>query len=78
MRWVADQLGHPSPTLTLETYAHAMREEEPDLWFAEFGDGAARRYTALKDNGAGGDAANPAKSLVELRGIEPLTLRLPA
>ena len=35
--WTADQLGHASPMLTLETYAHAMREEEADLSFADFG-----------------------------------------
>ena len=29
VRWVADQLGHSSPALTLRTYAHAIREEEP-------------------------------------------------
>ena len=31
-----------------------------------------------KTNGVGDEVANPAKPLVELRGIEPLTLRLPA
>ncbi len=37
VRWVADQLGHADPALTLRVYAHAMREEEPDLSLAEFG-----------------------------------------
>ena len=32
---------------------------------------------APDENEADGHAANPAKTLVELRGIEPLTLRLP-
>jgi integrase len=36
VRWVADQLGHASPMLTLKTYAHAIREEEADLSFADF------------------------------------------
>ena len=45
VRWVADQLGHSSPTLTLKTYAHALREEEADLSFAEFGV-PKRHYTA--------------------------------
>ena len=49
-----------------------------DLGFASFGDGAKRRYTAPNESGVDDDAANPAKYLVELRGIEPLTLRLPA
>src|SRR5262245_29169246 len=46
VRWVADQLGHADPALTLRVYAHAMREEETDLSFAEFG-GPGRPYTAL-------------------------------
>jgi len=35
VRWVADQLGHADPALTLRTYAHAMRETESDLTFLE-------------------------------------------
>lgn len=34
---VADQLGHADPSLTLRTHAHALREEETDLSFVEFG-----------------------------------------
>ncbi len=80
VRWVADQLGHSSPMLTLKTYAHAMREEEADLAFADFAvaDGPERHYAAPNENGAGDHIANPVNTLVELRGIEPLTLRLPA
>ncbi len=63
--------------LTFKTYAHAMREEEVDLGFATFGDGAKRLYPAPNENGAREKLSNPAKTLVELRGIEPLTLRLP-
>jgi len=37
VRGTADQLGHASPMLTLKTYAHAMKEEEADLSFADFG-----------------------------------------
>jgi integrase len=55
VRWVADQLGHSTPMLTLRTYAHAMREEEADLGFADFcgttGDAlgdAARRTDGAK------------------------------
>jgi hypothetical protein len=76
VRWVADQLGHAKPALTLEVYAHAMRDDDVDLSFADFG--APRQpYTAPDENGAGDELANPAKSLVELGGIEPPTLRLP-
>ena len=47
--------------------------------FADFAvaDGTGRPYTAPNENGADDHAANPASLLVELRGIEPLTLRLP-
>ena len=47
VRWVADQLGHSSPMLTLKTYAHAMREEEADLAFADFAvaDGTKRPFS---------------------------------
>ncbi len=37
VRWVADQLGHADPALTLRVYAHAMPQQETDLSFAEFG-----------------------------------------
>jgi len=48
VRWVAEQLGHADPALTLRVYAHAMREEESDLSFLEFGRdlGPGRPYTA--------------------------------
>lgn len=36
VRWVADQLGHADPSMTLNVYAHAMPEEETDLSFADF------------------------------------------
>jgi hypothetical protein len=55
-----------------------MPEEEVDLSFASFGDSPRRPYTAPNKNGVREKLSNPAKSLVELRGIEPLTLRLPA
>jgi integrase len=41
VRWVASQLGHANPELTLRVYAHALREEETDLGFLDFG-GAKR------------------------------------
>ena len=45
IKWVADQLGHADPALTLRVYAHAMKEEERDLSFAEFG-GTQGHYSA--------------------------------
>ena len=44
VRWVADQLGHADPALTLRVYAHAMPEDEADVSFADF-DAPKRRYT---------------------------------
>jgi len=38
VRWVASQLGHANPELTLRVYAHALREEETDLSFLDFSD----------------------------------------
>ena len=48
LRWVAQQLGHANPELTLRTYAHVMPEEESDLSFADFSfeRDAKRLYTA--------------------------------
>jgi integrase len=37
IRWVADQLGHADPALTLRVYSHVLKSEERDLSFAEFG-----------------------------------------
>jgi len=44
VRWVADQLGHADPALTLRVYSHVLKSEERDLSFAEFG--PRRPYTA--------------------------------
>ncbi len=77
VRWVADQLGHADPALTLRVYAHAMREEETDLSFAEFG-GSERLYPAPKDSGGDGESPNYANSLARREGLEPPTLRFEA
>jgi hypothetical protein len=77
IRWVADQLGHADPALTLRVYAHAMREEETDLSFAEFG-GPERPYTAPADLGNEWESRNPLEVLVGRRGIEPRTIGLKA
>ncbi len=41
-------MGHSDPALTLRVYAHAMRNEETDLSFAEFGD--PKRPLEVKPN----------------------------
>jgi hypothetical protein len=54
-----------------------MPEEEDELSFASYGGSPRRPDTAPNKNGVEEKPSNPAKTLVELRGIEPLTLRLP-
>ena len=45
VRWVAAQLGHANPELTLRVYAHALREEETDLSFLDFSaSGSTKRH----------------------------------
>jgi len=77
VRWVADQLGHAHPALTLRVYAHAMPGEQSDLSFADFG-GSERLYTAPGNEGEEAEARNTATSLVGRQGLEPRTLGLKA
>ena len=45
VKWVSQQLGHKSATLTLDTYAYALPDEETDLSFLpNLGAGADRRW----------------------------------
>ena len=74
---MADQLGHSDPAFTLRVYAHAMRDEESDLSFAEFG-GSKRLYPAPKLYAAEEDSSNPLKVLARREGFEPPTLRFEA
>ncbi len=37
IRWIADQLGHSDPALTLRIYAHVLPDEGEDLGFLDFG-----------------------------------------
>jgi integrase len=82
VRWVADQLGHSSPMLTLKTYAHALPEEEADLSFADFGD-PRRPYTAPGSGPVAPNAKAPATTgrgpwgkLEHETGLEPATSTL--
>jgi hypothetical protein len=77
VRWVADQLGHADPALTLRTYAHSLRESEPDLTFAEFG-GSERLYPAPAELAESAKQRNSAKTLVGRQGLEPWTIGLKA
>ena len=69
---MADVLGHADPALTLRVYAHAMRGEEEDLSFAEYG---SRRLSAsptetVEDR----ELAKSSERLARREGFEPPTL----
>ena len=51
IRWVAEQLGHSNPEITLRTYAHALPVDEADLSFADFGV-SERLYTSPPEDSA--------------------------
>jgi hypothetical protein len=70
-------LGHADPALTLRIYAHAMREEETDLSFAEFG-GSKRLYPAPTPGRDISETGNYANSMARREGLEPPTLRFEA
>jgi integrase len=80
LAWVAKQLGHSSPNVTLGFYAHALEREETDLSFADFTvrDTTGRPYTAPRDTDAASDARNVAESMARREGFEPPTLRFEA
>jgi integrase len=77
VRWVADQLGHADPALTMRVYAHAMREEEHDLSFADFG-GPGRPIRPLPRSWTPSRRRKCAISLVGRLGLEPRTNGLKA
>ncbi len=86
IRWVAEQLGHANPELTLRVYAHALPVTEQDLAFADFGapeGGAKRLYPAPGSEARGVDDDAPdtsgrgrSRNLERETGFEPATLSL--
>jgi len=86
IRWVADQLGHANPELTLRVYAHALPVSEDDLAFADFGapeNVAKRRYASPLSSDDPADENAPDATgrgryeiLERETGIEPATLSL--
>ena len=82
VKWVADQLGHRDPTITLRTYAHAIREAETDLSFlpsvavtsnvTHASPTERSGHTRVSDSGA--EAADPEEeAMVTQAGFEPAT-----
>ncbi len=49
IRFVAEQLGHANPALTLRVYAHAMPAEPGDVAFADFPSVTKRHYASPVD-----------------------------
>ena len=86
IRWVAEQLGHSNPELTLRVYAHALPVTEGDLAFADFGtlQGVTkRRYASPRLEAGTHDGNAPAATgrgrceiLERETGFEPATLSL--
>ena len=82
--WVASELGHTDAALTLRVYAHALRKEEEDLSFLDFGG------TKRHPRGTTRQAAVPPRRVVRTtprrakgkmarrEGFEPPTLRFEA
>ncbi len=52
IRFVAEQLGHANPALTLRVYAHAMPVEPGDVAFADFPNVTKRHYASPADKAA--------------------------
>ncbi len=49
VNWVSQQLGHRNASLTFDTYAHALPDEETDLsYLPDLGAGADRRWTGAR------------------------------
>ena len=72
IRFVAEQLGHANPELTLRVYAHALPVEGGDMGFADFGrpsDVAERLYPSPGIRDIGGTVERET-------GFEPATLSL--
>ena len=59
IRWIAEQLGHSDPAITLRIYAHVLPDEGEDLGFLDFGTGRST---------SGSMTTGQVGALVELRG----------
>ncbi len=59
IRWIAEQLGHSDPAITLRIYAHVLPDEGEDLGFLDF----TASCSASNSRATGGDGAR-----VKLRG----------
>ena len=77
MVYVKDQLGHHSIKVTVDVYGHLVPCANKAA--VDRLDETGRNPDATgREKGAPACAVTPYKDLVELRGLEPLTPRLPA
>jgi integrase len=77
LAYVKDQLGHHSIKVTIDIYGHLVPGANKAV--VDRLDVTGRNPgTTRKETGATTYAVTPEKSMVELRGLEPLTPRLPA
>jgi len=75
--YVKDQLGHHSIKVTVDVYGHLVPGANKAA--VDRLDETGRNPCAtVQEEGATADAVTPRKAMVELRGLEPLTPRLPA
>ncbi len=71
VRWVAAQLGHANPELTLRVYAHVLREEEEDLSFLDYESKAASGGT---NRHPGGTSSRSVAGARKSRAVTPRRL----
>jgi integrase len=75
--YVKDQMGHHSIKITVDIYGHLVPGSNRGA--VDRLDVTGRNPRATRnESGATADAVTPREDLVELRGLEPLTPRLPA
>jgi len=78
VRWVADQLGHADPALTLRVYARVIPDQENDLSFLDFSahDDPRRPQAAPADDSNGRNKSAPERNrsgALEIRGAPSMT-----
>ena len=52
IRWIAEQLGHSDPAITLRIYAHVLPDEGEDLGFLNFGGSCETTHSDRRNPGA--------------------------
>ncbi len=63
LRWIAEQLGHADPAITLRIYAHVLPDEAVDLSFLDF-----ETSCSTSNSGATGKSA-PLRAIAQRREV---------